>query len=95
MEASATEFEDRELAAALERSKTDGPTTNSGQTIAATNDAQSAAAINVAQPAASSSAQPNPDAKVTVLPSDTFTEENVLSLIKYGFPREKVRTFFI
>ena len=76
MEASANEFEDKELAAALERSKAD----------------VAAAAAHTGLPAAGhSAAQPTPDAKLTVLPGDKFTEENVQALIKYGFPREKVR----
>ena len=95
MEASATDFEDKELAAALERSKTDSAAaTKDGQPAAgssAQNAAQPAAALIAAQPAAVP--QPTPDAKLTALPSDKFTEENVLALIKYGFPREKVRGY--
>ena len=89
MEASATDFEDKELAAAIERSKTDSAV------AAAIKDGQPAAgpsALNAAQPTAAP--QATPDAKLTVLSSDKFTEENVQTLIKYGFPREKVRAIY-
>ena len=73
MEASASEFEDRELAAALEKSKAEASGTTSGSSAAST----SVSGVQA-------------DAKLTVLPTDKFTEENVLALIKYGFSREKV-----
>jgi hypothetical protein len=80
MEASASDFEDRELAAALEKSKaeTSGTTSTSGA-------------------ASTSASGGQPDAKLTVLQTDKFTEENVQTLIKYGFSRDKVikKLFFL
>ena len=71
MEASASEFEDRELAEALKRSKSEAPSTSAAS-------------------AAGSSADP----KLTILPTDKFTEEAVQQLVGYKFSREQVLHLF-
>lgn len=69
MQASASEFEDHQLAEAMERSKSEAASTSSAST---------AGPGNV------------PDPKVTVLPTDKFSEEIVQKLMSYKFSREKV-----
>lgn len=69
MQASASEFEDRELAEALERSKSEAAPSTS----------------------AASASGGSADPKVTVLPTDKFTEEAVQKLISYKFSREQVK----
>ena len=74
MEASASEFEDRELAEALKRSKSEAPSTSAAS--------------------AASAAGSSTDPKLTILPTDKFTEEAVQQLVGYKFSREQVLHLF-